>query len=76
MMNAESAFPDGCPEPPYPLGQMTTSELDRYRRELEHAVNGLPAHATYLPVLRGRLADVTAEQAARDRLAAANGAPP
>ncbi len=65
----------GPEEPAYPPGQMTTSELAARRRELERAVRGLPARATYLPVLRERLADVLAEEYGRARIAAANRVP-
>ncbi len=58
--------------PEYTPAQMTTSELAARRRELERAVRGLPARATYLPVLRERLADVLAEEDGRARIAAAN----
>ena len=57
--------------PEHPPGQMTTSELAAYRRELERAVRGLPARAA----LRERLADVLAEEDGRARIAAANRVP-
>ncbi len=55
-------------EPQHPLPAMTTYELRDYRRELEHAIKGIPADAQ--PDLRRKLDEVLAEQADRARIAA------
>ena len=53
-------------EPPeHPLHALTTYELSRYRRELEHALRALPEHAAVRQLLRGKLAEVLAEQDSR-----------
>jgi len=50
-------------EPPeHPLHAL---ELSRYRRELEHALKALPEHAAVLELLKGKLAEVLAEQESR-----------
>ncbi len=61
-------------EPKYPVSALTTFELRRYRRELEHAVKTLPEHATVREELQQRLAVVLAEQEDRRKIARANGA--
>jgi hypothetical protein len=63
-------------EPKYPVSALTTFELRRYRRELEHAVKTLPEHATVREELQQRLAVVLAEQDERVRIARANCAEP
>lgn len=55
-------------EPQHPLPAMTTYELRDYRRELEHAIKGIPADAQ--PDLRCKLDAVLAEQAERARITA------
>lgn len=64
--------PEPVPAAPYPLGQMTTAELQRYKRELEHALadNGLPADAPVRGLLEARLSGVTVEESRRAELAA------
>jgi hypothetical protein len=57
--------------PPHPTSQLTTYELRDYRRELEHALKTLPAHAAARDLLTQRLTDVLAEQEARAKIAAA-----
>jgi hypothetical protein len=53
-------------EPPrHPLPALTTYELARYHRDLDHAVRALPARAPALALLRQRLAEVVAEQDSR-----------
>ena len=53
-------------EPPeHPLHALATYELSRYRRELEHALKALPEHAAVLELLKGKLAEVLAEQESR-----------
>jgi hypothetical protein len=61
-MTAEPARVD---PPPHPLPALTTSELSRYRRELEHALTTLPAHAPVRGQLQQQLAEVQAEQQSR-----------
>ena len=65
----------GAAVPEYPLSQMTTSELARYRRDLEGSLRGLPAHAPVRADLKARLDLVEAEEESRARLAERNGAP-
>jgi len=57
--------------PAHPLHALTTYELSRYRRELEHALKTLPEHAAVLEVLREKLAEVLAEQESRVVIAGA-----
>ncbi len=61
-------------ESSYPLGQYTTGELTRYRRELEHALQGLAETAPAGTRLQADLQLVHAEEESRRRLAEANGA--
>jgi hypothetical protein len=63
-------LPMSTPQPPHPLGALTTAELTRYRRELEHALKALPGHAAVRQQLQARLADVQAEQESRAAIAA------
>lgn len=56
-------------EPKHPVYQLTTSELTRYRRELEHAVTGISPDAPAQTELRRRLAVVLAEQDEREKIA-------
>jgi hypothetical protein len=58
--------------PEHPLHALTTYELSRYRRELEHALKALPQHATIRELLRGKLAEVLAEQESRVVIAEAS----
>jgi hypothetical protein len=51
--------------PPHPLGALTTYELSRYRRQLEHALKALPGHAPVRELLQQRLAEAMAEQDSR-----------
>jgi hypothetical protein len=53
--------------PPHPLPALTTSELTRYRRDLEHSLSAVIA-APDRTRLQARLADVLAEQESRARL--------
>jgi hypothetical protein len=55
-------------EPAHPLGQMTTSELRGYRRELQHAIKELK-DAPVVADLQKRLDAVHAEEAARASIA-------
>jgi hypothetical protein len=59
-------------EPPeHPLGALTTYELSRYRRQLEHALKALPEHATVRELLREKLGEALAEQESRAVIARA-----
>jgi hypothetical protein len=54
------------PEPPrHPLPALTTYELARYRRDLEHALKGLPGHAPARRLVQQQLAEVMTEQDSR-----------
>ena len=44
---------------------LTTYELSRYRRQLEHALKALPKHAAVRELLREKLAEALAEQESR-----------
>jgi hypothetical protein len=54
--------------PPHPLPALTTYELARYRRELEHALAALPGQAPVRGQLQQRLAEVQAEQQSRAQI--------
>ena len=58
------------PQPPHPLGALTTSELTRYLRQLEHAINGIAPDAPVQADLRRKLGEVLAEQQSRASIAA------
>jgi hypothetical protein len=66
-MTAETATPA---EPAHPLHALTTYELSRYRRELEHALKSLPTQAPVRAQLQDKLAQVMAEQVSRLDIAA------
>ena len=51
--------------PPHPLDALTTYELSRYRRQLEHALKALPGHAPARGQLQQRRAEVMAELQSR-----------
>jgi hypothetical protein len=60
-------------EPPeHPLHEMTTYELSRYRRKLEHTLKTLPQHAAVREPLQGKLVEVLAEQESRVVIAEAS----
>lgn len=59
-------------QPKYPLSQLTTSELSRYRRELEHAIEDISPNAQVQADLRRSLDAVIAEQEDRARAAKAS----
>jgi len=62
--------PAVTPGPPkFNLGAYTSSELKERRRELEHAIRGLPETAAVQADLRRSLADVEAEEQDRAKLA-------
>lgn len=55
-------------KPSHPVHALTTYELRRYRRALEHSLNGIPAHAPARELLHTQLAEVLAEEECRARL--------
>ena len=57
-------------QPQHPLHAMTTNELSRYRRELEHALKSLPTQAPVRAQLQDKLGEVKAEQESRLNIAA------
>ncbi len=61
------------PQPPHPLHALTSSELARYRRELEHAIATLNLDAPVQAGLRRKLDQVLAEQQSRAAIAATDG---
>jgi hypothetical protein len=65
-----STEPVTVPQPRHPLHALTTYELVRFRRELEHALMVLPQHAAVRELLQGKLAEVLAEQHSRTKIAA------
>ena len=64
------------PQPPHPLHALTTFELSRYRRDLEHSLKNLPAKASVRAQLQHKLAQVMAEQESRAQIHQANGSGP
>jgi hypothetical protein len=56
-------------ESKHPVHQLTTSELTRYRRELEHAVKEISPDAPVQTELLLKLDEVLAEQAEREKIA-------
>jgi hypothetical protein len=64
----QTAEPATVQTPGHPVHALTTYELARYRRELEHALKTLPGHAEIRALLQQRLADVLDEQQARTQL--------
>jgi len=63
------AEPMPIEQPKHPTSQLTTSELNRYRRQLEHSLKALPTQAIVRAQLQTRLAEVLAEQEQRNQLA-------
>jgi hypothetical protein len=55
--------------PEHPMHALTTYELSRYRRELEHALKELPEHAPVRELLHGKLAEVLEEEDSRAKIA-------
>jgi hypothetical protein len=64
-MSAEPAVE----QPKHPMHALTTYELRDYRRELEHAIKGIPADAPVQADLRAKLGTVVAEQEQRAKMA-------
>ena len=66
-------MPPPLPQPPHPVHALTSSELARYQRDLEHAITaaapGSPARAG----LRRQLDQARAEQRSRAAIAASLG---
>jgi hypothetical protein len=56
--------PVTVPRPGHPLPALTTFELHRYRRDLEHALAAAPGHGP----LQDKLAEVLAEQESRAQI--------
>ncbi len=61
------------PHPPHPLYALTSSELARYRHQLEHAMAALDPDAAVQAGLRGKLDRALAEQESRAAIAATGG---
>jgi hypothetical protein len=57
--------PPAVEPPPHPLPALATFELSRYRRDLEHALKGLPTTAPVRRLVQQQLAEVMAEQDSR-----------
>jgi hypothetical protein len=57
-------------EPSHPVHALTTYEIARYRRELEHAIKKISPDAPVQTDLRRKLDAVLAEQDERARIAA------
>jgi hypothetical protein len=69
-MSAITEQPPPVDKPKHPLAQLTTYELNAYRRQLEAAVTFFEGtQAPALAVMRDKLAQVLAEQADRKKLA-------
>jgi hypothetical protein len=64
-----TAEPVTVQSPEHPMHALTTYELSRYRRELEHALKELPEHVPVRELLRGKLAEVLAEEDSRAKIA-------
>ena len=64
------AEPVTVQKPKHPLHALTSYELSRYRRDLEHAIKGISADALVQADLRRKLDAVITEQDDRARLAA------
>jgi hypothetical protein len=63
------AEPVTTSEPGHPIHALTTYEITRYRRELEHAIGGISPDAPVQADLRRKLDEVLAEQEQRAKLA-------
>jgi hypothetical protein len=64
-----TAEPVTVQPPKHPMHALTTYELARYRRELEHALKELCEHAAVRELLQARLAEVLAEEDSRTKIA-------
>jgi hypothetical protein len=56
--------------PTHPTHALTTYELARYRRELEHALNTVPEHDAVRELLQAKLTEVLSEQESRIKIRA------
>jgi len=65
-----TAEPVTVEQPKHPVHALTTYELRDYRRDLEHAIKGIPAEAPVQADLHRKLDEVLAEQEDRARIAA------
>ena len=65
-----TAEPVTVTAPEHPLPALTTYELSRHRRDLEHALAVLPGHTGVRELLQGKLTEVLAEQQSRAKIAA------
>ena len=74
---AVPAEPVTVAHPGHPVSALTTFELRRYRRELEHAIKGVSPDASAYDDLRRKLGEVLAEQESRTQIqhASRKGAP-
>jgi hypothetical protein len=64
-----TAEPVTVQPPKHAMHALTTYELSRYRRELEHALKELPERAPVRELLQGKLAEVLAEEDSRAKIA-------
>ena len=64
-----TAEPVTVQPPEHPMHALTTYELSRYRRELEHALKALPEYAAVRELLHSKLAEVLAEEDSRAKIA-------
>jgi hypothetical protein len=55
-------------EPGYPVHRLTTDELRRYRRALEHSLTCIPAGTPVRELLHTRLVEVLGEEECRAQL--------
>jgi len=63
-----AAGPAPVAEPGHPVPALTTFELGRYRRELEHAITGIAPDAPVQEDLHRKLGEVLAEQESRTHI--------
>ena len=59
------ADPTPSQQPGHPVHTLTARQLRDYRRDLEHALKDLPAHAPARDLLARHLAEILAEQDSR-----------
>jgi hypothetical protein len=67
-MRLDWGIPVRTDNPKHPVYALTTYELRRYRRAIEHSLNGIPADAPVRERLYARLAEVVAEEECRAQL--------
>ena len=60
-------------QPSHPVHVLTTYELRRYRRALEHSLTAIPVGTPVRELLHARLVEVLAEEECRVRLELACG---